>query len=546
MKFKPSVPELSELTLREKIGQTALMQMSWFMNKENLKAYLKENPIGNVWHNGNYNLNTTNLSMAVGAKAEDSEYYRKWALSLYDIMKVPPLIGLDLVTPGFATNVRDIVGASTVGATDSEELAYLYGKIHARAARAVGANYSWSTVVDMPSRFMAVGLMRAMSDKPERLCPMGAAMLRGVSDQGVASTAKHFPGVDDKEYRDGHFSPATLNMSVEKWRTGPGAVFKHMIDAGADSVMVAHIAFPSADDRKFGNAYVPATLSYNVITKLLKEELGFTGVAITDSIDMASLAAIYPDPEDLYVALINAGNDILLNVKRYDYVDIIERAVLDGRISEDRINDACARVLALKKKIFSKEREHIEYDSLIPEINEANKTICERAITLETDVNGLLPLDKKKIKRVAIICSTHREYAFEALHFMKEEFERRGICVHMQRRLRSMEEIEKISAENDLIIYTGYLAPHAPMGASSFYDEECETFFYAFMRGAEKSIGLSFGSVYMYYDFYANSRTFVHGYNLSREAQEAFVKAIFGEIPFSGVMPYRAPGPRKE
>ena len=108
-----------------------------------------------------------------------------------------------------------------------------------------------------------------------------------------------------------------------------------------------------------------------------------------------------------------------------------------------------------------------------------------------------------------------------------------------------MEEIEKISAENDLIIYTGYLAPHAPMGASSFYDEECETFFYAFMRGVEKSIGLSFGSVYMYYDFYANSRTFVHGYNLSREAQVAFVKAIFGEIPFSGVMPYRDPGPRE-
>ena len=120
------------------------------------------------------------------------------------------------------------------------------------------------------------------------------------------------------------------------------------------------------------------------------------------------------------------------------------------------------------------------------------------------------------------------------------------MTVHMQRRLKSNEEIEKIDKENDLIIYTGYLAPHAPMGASSFYDEECETFFYAFTRGAEKSIGLSFGSVYMYYDFYQSAKTFIHAYNLSREAQEAFVKAIFGEIPFSGVMPYEKPGPRTE
>ena len=545
MKRHFTVPDISELSLRERIGQTALMQMSWFMNKEDLADFLRENPIGNVWHNGNYNMNTTNLSMVVGAVARDSEYYRKWALSLYDIMKVPPFIGMDLVTPGFATNARDIVGASTAGATDSEELAYLYGKIHARAARAVGANYSWSTVVDMPSRFCASSLMRSISDKPERLCPMAAAMLRGVSEQGVASTAKHFPGLDDKEYRDGHISPVTLGMSVEEWREKPGAVFKAMIDAGADSIMVAHIAFPAADDRRYGAAYVPATLSYNVVTRLLKEELGFKGVAITDSVDMAALAAIYPDEEDLYVALLNAGNDIILNVKRYDYVDIIERAVLDGRISEERINDACERILRVKRRIFAGEHEPLIYDEILPEIEEANRLLCERAITLECDLDGILPLDERKIKRVAIISSTHRDYAFEALHYMKEALEARGMSVHMQRRLGSIAEIERIAEENDLIIYTGYLAPHAPMGASSFYDEECETFFYAFMRGAEKSIGLSFGSVYMYYDFYANARAFAHAYNLSREAQEAFVKAIFGEIPFSGVVPYKKPGPRE-
>lgn len=541
---KIRVPDISELSLREKIGQTALMQMSWFMNKENLKDFLKENPIGNVWHNGNYNMNTANLSMVVGAKPRDSEYYRNWAEGLYDMLSVPPLIGLDLVTPGFATNARDIVGASTVGATGSEDYAYLYGKIHAKATRAVGANYSWSTVVDMPSRFCAVALGRAMSDEPELLKKMASAMIHGVKDEGVVSTAKHFPGIDDKEYRDGHISPVTVNMTLDEWRRKSGAVFKAMVDTGVDSMMIAHIAFPAADGRKFGNTYVPATLSHNIVTKLLKEELGFSGVAITDSVDMAGLAVMYPNLEDLYVELINAGNDILLNVKRYDYIDIIERAVKDGRIKIERINDACERVLRVKRRIFEKQRETLNYNNLIPEIEKTNKEICEHAITLECDVDNILPLDKEKIKKVAIISSTHREYAFEALHYMKEALEERAMTVHMQRRLSSTEEIERIDKEYDLIIYTGYLAPHAPMGASSFYDEECETFFYAFTHGAEKSIGLSFGSVYMYYDFYQSARTFIHAYNLSREAQEAFVKAIFGEIPFTGAVPYVKPGPR--
>ena len=539
---KIRVPDISELTLREKIGQTALMQMSWFMNRENLAEYLKDNPIGNVWHNGNYNMNTANLSMVVGAVPRDSEYYREWATWLCSVMKVPPLIGLDLVTPGFATNVREMVGASTVGATDSEKYAYLYGQIHAKATRAVGANYSWSTVVDMPSRFCAVAIGRAMSDKPERLKRMAGAMIQGVKDEGVVSTAKHFPGLDDKEYRDGHISPVTVNMTLEKWRKSSGAMFKAMVDSGVDSMMIAHIAFPAVDSRKIGNTYVPATLSHNVITKLLKEELGFNGVTITDSIDMAGLATMYPNVEDLYVELINAGNDILLNVKRYDYVDIIERAVNDGRISEERINDACERVLRVKRRIFGCERDTIHYDDLIPDIEAANRDICEHAITLECDIDKMLPLDKKKIKKVAIISSTHREYAYEALHFMKEAFEARGIAVDMQRRLHSSEELHRLCEEHDLLIYTGYLAPHAPMGASSFYDEECETFFYAFTEGAEKSVGLSFGSVYMYYDFYQSARAFAHAYNLSREAQEAFVKAIFGEIPFSGVTPYVMPG----
>ena len=106
-----------------------------------------------------------------------------------------------------------------------------------------------------------------------------------------------------------------------------------------------------------------------------------------------------------------------------------------------------------------------------------------------------------------------------------------------------MEQMEKINEESDLIIYASYLMPHAPMGGSSFFGDECATFFYAMTRGIEKSIGVSLGSSYVYYDFYENMKMFVHAYSPSPQSQEAFVDAIFGDIPFAGTFPYVAPGP---
>ena len=538
--------KLSELTLREKIGQTAVMQMSWFMNRTDLEEYLKDHPIGNVWLNGNWCMNTANLTGVAGGTLRDTEYYRKWSLSLRNYLKVPPIIGLDPVRSGFATNAVEMANAASVGATNSEELAYEFGKLQAISAKAVGANHCWATVVDIHSRFCAVGLNRTMSDKPETLKKLAKAMINGMQSQGVLGTAKHFPGADPYEYRDAHFVPVCItNISLEEWRNSQGAIFKEMVDAGVDSVMIAHTGFPEVDNRKCGASYRPATISYNILTKLLKEELGFKGVAITDSIDMGALCTAFPDVGDLYVELLNAGSDLLLNVKSYDYIDIVEKAVKDGRISESRIDDACSRVLAMKEKrgLFN-EPEEVIYDEILEKISEFNKAIAENAITLECDIEKRLPIDKTKIKNVAIICSAHADVAFESLETMKKSFEKRGMNVHLQRRISSYEEMDKLDAENDLLIYAGYLAPHAPMGASSFYGEECETFFYAFTKGKEKSIGVSLGSVYVHYDFYTNADTFVHTYSLSEEAMEAFVAAIFGEIEFKGVVPYKPAGPR--
>ncbi len=542
-------PKLSELTLREKIGQTAVVQIADFINHENIEEYLKDNPIGNIWNCGNLAMTIVNLTGIVGENLQDSEYYRKWVEKIDGMLPIPVLSATDPMGETFATNFPELVTAPTVAAANSVELAYEYGVMQAKMAKSGGCNYYWAPVMDIPSRFSAISIMRAMSDEPKKLRDLSAGMIKGLQDNGVAATVKHFPGADQTEYRDPHFSPAIIGSSLKEWKKLQGKAFQNMFDIGVMSVMIAHMGFPAVDDRMIGNSYIPATLSDKIIIGLLKKKMGFKGVVITDGIDMAALYAAYPNPEDLFVALLNAGNDILLGVRDLNYIDMIEKAVKDGRISEERINDACSRVLDMKEKLglFGEKQEPTIMDeALFNEISEHNRKVSELAVTLECDKKNQLPLDPTKIKKVTIVCSAHVDRAYEGLRHMKAALEERGMEVRIQRRIASMDDMKAVSDSSDLIIYAGYLFHHAPMGASSFYGDECATFFFAFTHGIEKSVGVSLGSPYVYYDFYSNLNIFAHAYSLSREAQEAFVKGIFGEIEFKGVMPYIQPGPRKE
>ena len=340
-------------------------------------------------------------------------------------------------------------------------------------------------------------------------------MVKGGQENGFGMCAKHFPGKDKIEYRDSHFVCPKIGSSFEEWKETQGKVFQDMIDGGVWAIMPGHQGFPAVDDRKVANYYMPTTLSDKILTKLLKEEMGFNGVVVTDAIEMAALKTAYPDKEELFVALLNAGNDIILNVKRLDYIDIIEKAVKDGRVSEERIDDAARRVFEMKVKmgLFDDPEEVVMTEELRNEIREFNKKVAEKALVLQCDTTKQLPLDADKIKNVAIICSTHHAPFFDQLQTMKAEFERRGINVRLQRRLESYPEIEQIAAENDLILYVSYTAVHAPMGGLGLYAEECATYFFALHEGKEKTIGVTFGSPYIYYDYCNNFVTFIHAFS---------------------------------
>lgn len=190
----------------------------------------------------------------------------------------------------------------------------------------------------------------------------------------------------------------------------------------------------------------------------------------------------------------------------------VEKAVLAGKIPVERIDDACERILAVKEKMgFFEEQEEVAMTpELKQEISDFTSMVAQRDLCLQCNNTNLLPLDPKKIKNVAILCFSHTDYFSEALNVMKGEFEKRGMKVRLQRRVASYEEMQEISDENDLIIYAAYVAPHAPMGGSGLFCDECKALFYALTAGREKSIGVSIFSPYVYYDYFESMDTYIH------------------------------------
>lgn len=545
-------PKLSELTLKEKIGQMLLAYQNYINRydethvrpKEERDAILKNEGFGTLWAQTDRLTRGVDVVETADNMSVASNEFGTWVQEESDVYKIPALTALDAEREGAGHLFRDlsvVCGPMAQGASNDEKLVFELGAAVARELRTAGVTWRWAPAVDVSNRFN-MGVCRSHAqDDPEKEIRLALAQILGTQSEGVAATAKHFPGNDKSEFRDSHFCSRVIHSTLDEWWAEQGKIFQGLIDGGVYSVMITHGSFPAVDNSKIGGRYRPSTISKKVITDLLKGEMGFKGVVVTDGIVMASLYSLMPY-EELIVELVNAGNDVILGVE-LGTGDIIEKAVKDGRISESRIDDACQRVLDMKEKLgmFEDGYRLVKGNSkdVTPRTREINDRLAEKAVHLVRDRNELLPLDKNKIKDVTIICSTHADKFYKNLDYLVKEFEDRGMKVHLQRRLSSSKELENISERSDLIIYAVYIGPHEPIGGMNLYGEECKTFLWAFSSGKEKSIGVSMGYPFVHYDLMENVDTFVNTYGMSPELMKSFVAGIFGEIPFVGEAPMR-------
>ena len=259
-------------------------------------------------------------------------------------------IGLFVATDeegGVVNRLMDTVGTTYIGSMyyykdDGDETAYENAYTIANDMSALGFNLDFAPVADVWSNpdNTVIG-ERAYSDDYAQAAELVGNAVKGFNDGGVMCTLKHFPGHGDTA-EDSHYSSAYVHRTKEEIMVDEMQPFRSGIEAGAEFVMVGHLIVPDIDE-------VPATLSYKIATGILRDELKFEGVAITDSFEMESIADNY-SVDDAVVMSVKAGMDMILQPKDMaSSVNSIEQAVADGELSEDRIDESVRRILTLKE-----------------------------------------------------------------------------------------------------------------------------------------------------------------------------------------------------
>ena len=259
-------------------------------------------------------------------------------------------IGLFVATDeegGVVNRLMDTVGTTYIGSMyyykdDGDETAYENAYTIANDMSALGFNLDFAPVADVWSNpdNTVIG-ERAYSDDYAQAAELVGNAVKGFNDGGVMCTLKHFPGHGDTA-EDSHYSSAYVHRTKEEIMADEMKPFRSGIEAGAEFVMVGHLIVPDIDE-------VPATLSYKIATGILRDELKFEGVAITDSFEMESIADNY-SVDDAVVMSVKAGMDMILQPKDMaSAVNSIEQAVADGELSEDRIDESVRRILTLKE-----------------------------------------------------------------------------------------------------------------------------------------------------------------------------------------------------
>ncbi|MBU0927626.1 MAG: glycoside hydrolase family 3 protein [Spirochaetes bacterium] len=316
--------------------------------------------------------------------------------------------GNGLVTDGTQYGTQMLVGASG----DSDNARRL-GEVAASEAAAVGGNRAFAPIVDINWNWRnPITNTRSYGDDPELVGRMGAGYVRGAMAAGCAVTIKHFPG-DGCDGRDQHIATTVNSLSYDDWMATYGEVYREAIAAGANGLMVGHIAFPAYADRvapdRPGIRDLPATLSPVIVTRLLREELGFKGLTMTDASLMTGFLEKMPRSEAV-PASVAAGCDMFLFQKDLaEDFGFMMAAVKDGRLTTERVDEAVTRILAVKAQLGLHRKSPAE---LVPgDLDAAMKArhaawareLADEAITLVDDGQGLLPLDPVKRRRIAYI-----------------------------------------------------------------------------------------------------------------------------------------------
>ncbi len=335
----------------------------------------------------------------------DAGHEQRFLAGLRADLAVPPLISADLegsrMSLPFGTEVPNPLALAAV---DDPEATAEITRIMSREAAALGVNWAFSTVLDINAAFRSpIVATRGFGSNVERIQAHALAQMAVFQAEGIAATAKHWPG-EGHDDRDQHLVTTINPLSMAEWEATHGRLYRAVIKAGILSVMSAHIALPSyvleLDPDAGIEAYRPASVSRVLNEGLLRDRLGFNGVIVSDATPMAGFGAWGPRTQMLPEVIENGCDLILFSPDPAADQALIEAAIADGRISPARLEAALTRVLGLKAALGL--HRPATPRALPPKAPQA-QAITARAPTLVKDVKGMLPLTPARYKRLLIV-----------------------------------------------------------------------------------------------------------------------------------------------
>jgi len=530
-----------ELSLREKIGQTVCVladDMDHEKQFGSLKQFLDKYPVGAIFTGAMAFLHPEVVVTAPMLMGQIDKYQ--------SASKVPMLIVDDMESgPGLLLKgLPHFPHQMALGACNSDILAYEYGKCLALGAKSVGVNWLLTPVADLSlNPFNPDTHVRALSDNPAKAARLLVQMVRGMRDNGIACTLKHFPG-DGVDYREQHLVTSCNSLSQEKWEQTFGRVFQSSMDAGADAIMTGHISLPAFQSKTVDGLYLPASISGELIIDLLKDRMSFDGVVVTDALCMGGLKKWTHDAADAAVRCLQAGNDMML-WPDLEYFDRIEAAINAGEMSEDRLNDAVHRIWKMKEKlgVFASGKIEIARtpEEITDELTNMSRQVAEGAVTLVCDKKKMLPISAEKYKTILIVGVTPNTGYFERLETLRSELESKGFEVTIRHNVQYEADgwEDKYSQGYDLIIWALNRFPQRPFGGMSFYEDECFSIWGALCDRKEDTIIVSLASPYHYNEYFLQANVFINTFSFVKESQKALAKALMGEIPFNTESPVK-------
>ena len=437
--------------------------------------------------------------------------------------------------------------AMAIGATRNKDLAYTAGVITAREARALGTSQVFAPVADINNNARnPVINVRSFGERPHLVSEMVTAFTFGLQDGRVLATAKHFPGHGDTA-TDSHTHLPVLPFNRARLDSVELVPFRAVRDAGIMSMMMGHLALPELEP----DINVPATLAPAVVTSLLREEMGFKGLIVTDAMRMTSIRQNFGVGEST-VRAIEAGVDVLvLPDDAFVARAAVIRAVEEGRLTEERIDESVMRLLKAKEWLGLKQSRYVDpvqtrqvvasnYHRMISE------AIARESLTLVRNQNSLLPLiNQPRNIYVATISETDDPLLGDYFKTQMRELTSNSRVTHKLLDIRSTQNdfTSALAAAraSDLVVVPTFLPVRSGTNKLEL-PWRLQNFLNSLFASNTPAVLISFGSPYLIEALPNQPPVYIAAYSDSEGSQKAAVQAMLGQAAFTGTLPITIPG----